>query len=272
MTPWLTLRRPYEYLVLYGGLSMFGLLMLVWSLCAAVLYLLLPRRVGAALGQHALTALFSLYLAMLKASGLVKLDLGALDALRDERSLVVTPNHPSLIDVVLVVSRLPRVVCIMKAGIGDNLLFGGAARLADYIRNNTPLGLTRSAATAVRAGSQLLVFPEGTRTRHGPVNAFKGGFALIAKKAGAPVQTVFIETNSSFLGKGWPLLKKPAFPLIYRARLGQRFEVNGEVKSFVSDLECYYRDTLTPPTPPADRWSGSHDRSKALAPRRHPQL
>lgn len=272
MAPWLTLRRPYEYLVLYGGLSLFGLLMLVWSLCAAVLYLLLPRSLSAPLGQHALTALFRLYLAALKASGLVKLDLGALDALRDERSLVVTPNHPSLIDVVLVVSRLPRVVCIMKAGIQGNLLFGGAARLADYIRNNSPLGLTRSAVTAVQSGSQLLVFPEGTRTRQGPVNPLKGGFALIAKKAGAPVQTVFIETNSPFLGKGWPLLKMPAFPLIYRARLGQRFEVSGDVKAFVSELECYYRDTLTPPPPPADRWSGSHDRSKSLAPRRHPQL
>jgi 1-acyl-sn-glycerol-3-phosphate acyltransferase len=272
MAPWLTLRRPYEYVVLYGGLAIFGLLMLVWSLCAAVLYLLLPRTLGAPLGQHALTALFRLYLAVLKASGLVKLDLSALDALRDERSLVVAPNHPSLIDAVLVVSRLPRVVCIMKAEIGENLLFGGAARLADYIRNESPLGMTRSAANAVRAGSQLLVFPEGTRTRHGPVDAFKGGFALIAKRAGAPVQTVFIETNSPFLGKGWPLLKKPTFPLIYRARLGQRFEVNGEVKAFVSELECYYRDTLTLPPQPADRWSGLHDRSEALAPRRHPQL
>lgn len=272
MAPWLTLRRPYEYLVLYAGLLLFALPILIWSLCAAVLYLLLPRTVSARLGQHALTSLFSAFLAVLKASGLVKLDLSALDALRYERSLIVAPNHPSLLDVVLVVSRLPRVVCIMKAELGENVFFGGAARLANYIRNESPVGMTRSAASAVRAGSQLLVFPEGTRTRHGPVDSFKGGFALIAKRAGAPVQTVFIETNSPFLGKGWPLLKKPAFPLIYRARLGQRFEVNGEVKAFVSELECYYRDALTPPPSPADLWSGSHDRSAALAPRRHPQL
>lgn len=246
MTAWLTLRRPYEYLVLYVGLILFGLPLLIWSLCAAVLYLLLPRSVGAPLGQHALTTLFNLFLAALKASGLVKFDLSALDALREERSLVIAPNHPSLIDVVLVVSRLPRVVCIMKADLENNMLFGGGARLADYIRNNSPLAMIRSAAAAVRGGSQLLVFPEGTRTREGPINTFKGGFALIAKRAGAPVQTVFIESNSPFLSKGWPLLKKPAFPLIYRARLGQRFEVNGDVKAFVSDLECYYRETLAP--------------------------
>ena len=244
MTAWLMLRRLYEYFVFYGGLILFGVPILVWSLCAAVLYLLLPRKVGAPLGQHVITTLFNSFLVALKASGLVKFDLVALDALREERSLIIAPNHPSLIDVVLVVSRLPHVVCIMKADIEGNVIFSGGARLADYIRNNSPLAMIRSAATAVRSGSQLLVFPEGTRTRQGPINSFKGGFALIAKSAGAPVQTVFIESNSPFLGKGWPLLKKPAFPLIYRARLGQRFEVNGDVKTFVSNLECYYRETL----------------------------
>ncbi|HYH40480.1 MAG TPA: lysophospholipid acyltransferase family protein [Burkholderiales bacterium] len=246
MAPWLTLRRPYEYLVLYGGLLLFGLPILLWSLCAAVLYAILPRKVSAPMGQHVLKVLFNAYLAVLKASGLVKFDLDALDALREERSLIIAPNHPSLIDVVLVVSRLPHVVCIMKSEIRDNMIFGGSARLADYIHNNSALGMIRSAADAVRAGNQLLVFPEGTRTRQGPVNEFKGGFALIAKSAGAPVQTVFIESNSPFLGKGWPLLKKPVFPLIYRARLGERFEVRGDVKTFVSDLECYYRETLGP--------------------------
>ena len=87
---------------------------------------------------------------------------------------------------------------------------------------------------------------EGTRTRKGPVNRFKGGFALIAKQSGTPLQTVFIETNSPFLSKGWPILKKPELPLIYRARLGKRFEVSGNVKSFVSELEAYYRQELEP--------------------------
>jgi len=120
-----------------------------------------------------------------------------------------------LLDVVLVVSRLPHVVCIMKAEILRNLFLGGGARLAAYIRNDSCFAMIRTAAAAVGAGSQLLVFPEGTRTRRAPVNHFEGGFALIAKTARVPVQTVFIETNSLFLGKGWPLFRKPAFPLTY---------------------------------------------------------
>jgi 1-acyl-sn-glycerol-3-phosphate acyltransferase len=238
------LRSAYEYLVLYLGLLLFALPLFIWSQLAVLLFHVLPARTGRSVGQSVLTMMFRAYLFALKATGLVKLDLSALDALRDERSLIIAPNHPCLLDAVLVVSRLPRVVCIMKSELGENAIFGGGSRLAQYISNNSSLGLVRSASAAVRAGSQLLVFPEGTRTRQGSVNGFRPGFALIARKAGVPVQTVFIETNSRFLGKGWPIFRKPVFPLVYRARLGERFDVDADIRSFVADLEDYYRESL----------------------------
>lgn len=238
------LKRAYEYLVLYGGLALFGLSIFTWSVAAAGLYSLLPRKIGSSLGRLAIMALFRGFLCALKASGIVKFDLSALNALRDEGALIIAPNHPSLLDAVLVVSRLPRVACIMKAGLWDNLILGGGSRFAGYIRDDSPFTMTRLAAAALRSGDQLLIFPEGTRTRHEPVNPFKGGFALIAKTAGVPVQTVFIETNSAFLSKDWPLFRKPEFPLEYRVRLGRRFEVQGDVKTFVAELECYYRETI----------------------------
>ncbi|MDO8414397.1 MAG: lysophospholipid acyltransferase family protein [Gallionellaceae bacterium] len=231
----------YGYSVLYSGLLLFGLICLSWSLPAGALVRLLPKQVGARLGQWVIMAGFRSYLFMLQTTGLVKLDLNALDTLYHERSLIIVTNHPSLIDVVLIASRLPRIVCIMKAGIWNNLLLGGGARLAGYIRNDYAVDMVRSAAAAAAQGNQLLIFPEGTRTREFPVNHFKGGCGLIAKKARAPIQTIFIETNSHFLGKGWPLLKNPGFPLIYRVKLGRRYAIPTEAKNFTAELEHYYR-------------------------------
>lgn len=242
-------RLAYEYLVLYFGLLLCGLTFLTWSLAATVLHPLLPRRFGARLGRFAIMAIFRSLVSLLNASGLIKCELSALDSLRGQGALIIACNHPSMLDAMLVTSRLPNAVCIVKADIWNNLLLRGGARLAAYICNDSPFTLIRLAAAAVRAGDQLLVFPEGTRTRQRPVDDFKGGFALIAKSAGIPVQTVFIETNSPYLSKGWPLYRKPEFPLIYRARLGQRFEVDGDVKSFVVDLECYYRQSMAAGNP-----------------------
>ena len=239
-------RTAYEYLILYLGLLYFAVVGVAFTALCAVLYLVLPHKAGVWFGRNAIGLLFRSYLAMLRATGLMKLDLTALDSLRGESGLIVAPNHPCLLDAVFVISRLPNIACIMKAEIRDSIVLGGGARLAGYIRNDTAGNMVREAARELRAGQQLLVFPEGTRTRKGPVNRFKGGFALIAKQSGTPLQTVFIETNSPFLSKGWPILKKPELPLIYRARLGKRFEVSGNVKSFVSELEAYYRQELEP--------------------------
>ena len=242
-------KRIYPRLVLSFGFVYFGLNGLICTLVSTPLYALLPRRLGAWLGRNMIGWQFRSYLAMLKATGIIRLDLGALDSLQGERGLLLAPNHPSLLDAVLIISRLPAMTCIMKAKIWDNPFLGAGARLAGYIRNDSPGKMVRVATAELRAGHQLLVFPESTRSRDGCLNPFKGGFALIARNAGAQVQTVFIETNSGFLGKGWPLLKMPDLPLYYGVRLGRRFRVEGDIKTFVSDLEAYYREELErPPT------------------------
>jgi 1-acyl-sn-glycerol-3-phosphate acyltransferase len=237
-------RGLYEYFWMYAGLLYLGATGLVYSSICSLLYLV-PGRAALAHTAKRISALVLRGLfRMLIASGLLRVDLSALQALRGRGGILIAPNHPSLLDALLIISRVPEVGCIMKAPIWDNPVLGGAARLMGYIRNDAPINMVRKAADDLAAGIPLLVFPEGTRTRRKPVNAFKGGFALIAKRAGAPIQTVFIETDNPFLSKGWPLFKKPTFPLVYRMRLGQVFTVEGNVHAFVNRLEQYYRDEL----------------------------
>jgi len=235
-------RSLYEYIVLYGSLTVFGLAGLLFTFLGAVLYPLLPRRKGAHWGRLIMTFLCRSYIGLIQSSGIVKCDLSELDVIPKGESVIIAPNHPSLIDVILLGSRLSNIVCIMKADIQDNILFGGGARLAGYIRNDSTGNMVRMAVSELKQGCQLLIFPEGTRTVRQPVNDFKSAFALIARKAGVPVQTVFIEANTPFLGKGWKLYKKPLFPLVYRVKLGKKFEVKEDAKMFVEDLEKYFLD------------------------------
>lgn len=237
------LGTAYEYLVYYGGLLLFAVMCLFWSIVAVPLELL-PRQLGVKLGRWAIMVGFRAYLSFLELSGIVLCDLKALDQLSTEQSLIIAPNHPSLIDVVLIASRLPNVVCIIKADLWKQVIFGGSARLAGYIRNFSQTKMIVDAAGEIEAGSQLLVFPEGTRTRGNVIQPFKGGVALIAKRAHAPVQTVFIEINHPFLSKGRSLFCKPEFPLVFRARLGERFQPPDEVRPFVSRLEDYCRSEV----------------------------
>jgi 1-acyl-sn-glycerol-3-phosphate acyltransferase len=244
------IKAVYEMCALYSGWFVFGSICLVASFFAGFLRYVLPRKFGNRLGQRMVTLCFHLFLIYLAATRLVKCDVSALDELKYEKGLILAPNHPSLIDAVLVMSRLPRVTCIMKAVLWDNIVLGGGARLAGFVRNDSQPNMVRASVAALRDGGQLLMFPEGTRTVELPINPLKGAIALIAKKAQAPVQTIFIESNSEFLGKHWPTLKKPQFPLHYRVTLGKRFDppMNDKAadnKIFVAELDAYFRAELS---------------------------
>jgi 1-acyl-sn-glycerol-3-phosphate acyltransferase len=237
-------RRSYELAAFYLLLALFGLASLSWSLIAALLYVVLPARHGEPLGQKAMMLVCRFYIAAMRASGIIRCDLGALDLLRDQPPLIIASNHPSLLDAILIISRLPNVACAAKAPIWNNLLFGGAARLAGFVRNDSPAKLVRGAVRQLEAGRHFLIFPEGTRSSAVPIGPLKGGVALIAKHAGVPVQTVLLESNSGFLGKGWPLLRAPEFPLTYRARPGLRLHADGAPQSMVRALDGYFRQAL----------------------------
>jgi len=238
----------------YLLLLAFAVICLVWSLPAGLLAWLLPPSVGRPLGQRAISAGFRLYIGMLKGSGLLRCDMSALDTLRDEQGIVIAANHPSLLDAVLLVSRLPHAVCIAKASIGRNILLGGGMRLAGYVLNDAPLPMIRNAAEAVRAGRQLVIFPEGTRTPKDAVDLcpgpFSRSFAVMALQAQAPIQTILIECESDYLRKGVSLFRKPKLPLRYKLRLGRRFPAAGDAQALSREVEVYLRSHLSRPASP----------------------
>jgi 1-acyl-sn-glycerol-3-phosphate acyltransferase len=186
--------------------------------------IILPPRLRRSIEQRLISATFRVFLWGARRCGLMRLDLSALDALNHERGLILVANHPSMIDVFLVISRVKEAICLMKASIASNLFLGTGAFLAGYVSNRETAQMIKQAAQAVQRGDRLLIFPEGTRTTRQPINDIKAGAVLIAKRAQAPIQTILLTTNSGYLSKGWPIWRPPVFPLIYRAQLGVRFE------------------------------------------------
>lgn len=244
LAPWHALVKVYDHLVIYGGVTLLGVLCLLWTPIALLLYPLLTARAGRALARYVTMLGFRFYLACLAFSGRFRFDMAALDALRDAPPLIIAPNHPSMLDALMVISRLPNVACVIKASLMNNFFLGAGARFARYIRNGSAWPMAHLAVADVKAGSHLLLFPEGTRTVRSPVNPLKGSVALIACHAKVPVQTVLIETDSLYLSKGWGLFRKPPMPIHYRVRLGKRFEPPQDVHAFMAELEHYFSHEL----------------------------
>ncbi|HYW56513.1 MAG TPA: lysophospholipid acyltransferase family protein [Polaromonas sp.] len=234
-------RALHESIRLHLGFLVLGLICLAVSLTAFALRAVLPRVMSKKIGRRIVTVSARGYLRFLALMGACRFDLDELDALRGMPAMIIAPNHPSLLDAVMILSRLPDAACIMKADIVNNVFFGVGARLAGYIRNTPLRTMVQLGVADLHQGSHLLLFPEGTRTSTFPVGAMQGTTGLIAKNAGVAVQTVFIETNSGFLGKGWSVMWTPKMPITYRIRLGKRFDPPKHTGRFVKELEEYFQ-------------------------------
>jgi 1-acyl-sn-glycerol-3-phosphate acyltransferase len=248
------LRSPWQTLILAIGLAYWAAGGVLFSVIGWILFPLLPRRTGRRVGNKMIRGGFGLFVSFLGWTRIIHVDLSSLKKLEDtDKSFIIAPNHTSLWDVVFLITCLPRPLCVMKKSILYNPVLGGSALLAGHIPNSSKSGMIRGAARALDRGGQLILFPEGTRTKQHErwINPLKGGVALISRKAGVPVYPVFIRSNTRYMEKGWPPWRKPDFPIHMSFELGDPIqpERDESAQDFTARLHQLFEHELSRPHP-----------------------
>jgi 1-acyl-sn-glycerol-3-phosphate acyltransferase len=109
---------------------------------------------------------------------------------------IFAANHTSSADAPAVVGAIPRRIAILlKRSLFDWPIVGQAFHIAHFIpvdRNNRDSAIESvdKAIDALRNGQSFLVYPEGTRSPDGRLQAFKKGTAVMAIKSGVPIVPV----------------------------------------------------------------------------------
>lgn len=151
---------------------------------------------------------FRLYIEMMRVLGIMTYDVHGIERLRESGRLVVA-NHPTLIDVVMLVSLMPEVDCIVKRGLWRNPFLRWPVSWASYIPNSEGEELIEGCAASLRRGHSLLIFPEGTRTVPGKAMRMQRGAAHIALAADADILPITLTCTPVTLFKGNPWYRVP---------------------------------------------------------------
>ncbi|WP_208651094.1 lysophospholipid acyltransferase family protein [Ectopseudomonas khazarica] len=134
---------------------------------------------------------------------------------------MVIANHPSLIDVVVLIAFIRDANCVVKQSLWENPCMRGPIRAAQYISNSGSLDMLDEAAGALHNGETLIVFPEGTRTVPGCNPAFHRGAAAIAVRGASIVTPVVISVTPTTLTKAEPWYSIPSRRFHFRLRVGE---------------------------------------------------
>jgi 1-acyl-sn-glycerol-3-phosphate acyltransferase len=163
---------------------------------------------------HYLFRMFIKYSVFLKVIDTFEVE--GLENIQGNKNYIFVANHPSLIDVVAIMSCIRNCNCIVKQSLLKHVLFGHIVRAAGYIVNNSAIQLIRDCEKNFQAGRSLIVFPEGTRSPVYGLRPFKRGAAQIALRTGMPIVLVIINCDPPILAKGQPWYKVPERSLRFK--------------------------------------------------------
>jgi len=129
---------------------------------------------------------------------------------------VLVANHASLIDVLVLFSLYRPFKWVSKAGnfkipfIGWNMTLNGYVPLVRGNQRST-LRAMKECRKLLRRGMSVLIFPEGTRTMTGELQAFKDGAFFLAAELGCPVVPIAVHATGDCLPKHGAVLRQKMY-------------------------------------------------------------
>jgi 1-acyl-sn-glycerol-3-phosphate acyltransferase len=178
----------------------FFVVTLVLTVAGSVIRLIAPRRVRGLARFWA-----RLVLLLLRWICGIRLEVTGLENLPPGAALIAS-RHQSAFDTVVWLTLTPCCCYVVKQELLRIPLFGKLIEAVGMIAVDRSAGaaalrgLVRGGERASRAGMQIVIFPEGTRSEPGPVKPLQPGVAALAGRTGLPV--VPVATNSgAFWGR-----------------------------------------------------------------------
>jgi len=143
------------------------------------------------------------------AAGGIRIEVTGQENLPAGQSCIFMSNHVSNLDPPVLLPCLPgRSSVLLKKQLVSIPILGTAMKMAKFVpveRGHSVEAAKASIAAAgdaLRSGLNILVFPEGTRSKDGRLSAFKKGPFFLAEETKAPVIPIAISGTQDMMSKG----------------------------------------------------------------------
>jgi 1-acyl-sn-glycerol-3-phosphate acyltransferase len=175
--------------------------------------------------QYIISLTFRLFIFIIGTFGNVKFVFKNFDRLEPGSANLMIANHPTLIDYVAIVSRLKNCYTLLKADASNNPFMRMVTRNMGYISNSNPEKAYEQIGQIIANGQNMLIFPEGTRTKGALLHKFQRGAAHIALKMRTPIRIIRIKCEPMFLTKDNKWYTTPRGKIHFTVDVGELVEV-----------------------------------------------
>lgn len=180
----------------------------------------------------------------------IKVEVFGFDRFEPRAAYVFMPNHASFLDGPLVMMLIPGAArVILKKSILRIPIIGLAMRFVGFVpvdRKGTEGGkksIARAAALIRERGYAFLIFPEGTRSLDGKMQAFRRGGFFLALESGAPVIPVTIRGTFELMPKKQWYARRGTVRVVFHKPI----PVSGRTVETIAALMSEVREAILSP-------------------------
>jgi len=184
----------------------------------------------------------------------IRVEVSGREAIDKDARYVFMANHLSFLDGPLLYRLIPQPVrVIIKKSIFRIPIIGQGMRFIGFVPVDRKgiRGGKRSLETAARLmrerGYSYLIFPEGTRTRDGRIQAFKRGGFFLALESRAPIAPISITGTFALMPKGSPFARSGTVRVRFHPPIPTLACDAENMGELMAEVKAMIESGLTPP-------------------------
>jgi 1-acyl-sn-glycerol-3-phosphate acyltransferase len=143
--------------------------------------------------------------------GIIRVRVINAERLKNARGLVVVANHPTYLDVIILLALVRQANCIVKGSLWSNPALRGMVSQVFIPQFADFESMCAKAKASLDEGDNLIIFPEGTRSVRGQPVVFKRGAVQLALRGGHDILPIRIGVpDSTGMAKHDPVFAVPS--------------------------------------------------------------
>lgn len=226
--------RSITILLLFG---IFGIGALILNiLIFPIAKLLLNKTNYLYFSSNIIQKLWQFFVLLCKITGMIQIKIKDLEKIKSVRNKVIVATHPSFIDIVILLSIIPRSTCLVKSSLSKNPLLNNIINSIFILEDETVENLKSHTKYMIDNGFNVIIFPSGIRHRKNEYPKIRKGAATIAMNAQKNIVALKYYTDYDFLFINQPIYEAGSKPVTYELSYAGEIDVLSELEKSENDI------------------------------------
>ena len=178
---------------------------------------------------------------MMEKNGIIKIMIQNPQSLLSVKGKIIVANHPSFIDIVILIGTVPDTICIAKKELKKNIFMGNIVKSLFLINDENQEDMLKESALLLNKGYNLIIFPTGTRTLENEKLKLHKGAAMLALHTKTDIVPVYIHCDYKFLAKNEKIYDAGEKTVTYTITVNDPIQIEDFSKQDLTEIQLRNR-------------------------------